>query len=248
MARRAIELIEMPPIVIDIDDVDQGDLLGETTYEDLLIEGDPLYRHEGVTDEWEAIALNYTSGTTGEPKGVVYHHRGAYLNSLANIVAWDMPRHPNYLWTLPMFHCNGWCFPWTIVAQAGTQVCLRNVRPDNIWQTLRREKITHLCGAPIVLTLLIDSSKLGGEGNIPKIDMSVYFNRVEMEFNSDNTFISYLDEQVTYGLWDMNDSLGMKPSNNIWKYYNYQLTDTSLYIYDGDYILTFKRQEDAGND
>ena len=171
VARRAIELIEMPPIVIDIDDVGQGELLGETTYENFLIEGDPLYRHEGVTDEWEAIALNYTSGTTGKPKGVVYHHRGAYLNSLANIVAWDMPRHPNYLWTLPMFHCNGWCFPWTIVAQAGTQVCLRNVRPDNIWQTLRREKITHLCGAPIVLTLLIDSSKLDDEGNIPKINI-----------------------------------------------------------------------------
>ena len=171
VARRAIELIEMPPIVIDIDDVGQGELLGETTYENFLIEGDPLYRHEGVTDEWEAIALNYTSGTTGKPKGVVYHHRGAYLNSLANIVAWDMQRHPNYLWTLPMFHCNGWCFPWTIVAQAGTQVCLRNVRPDNIWQTLRREKITHLCGAPIVLTLLIDSSKLDDEGNIPKINI-----------------------------------------------------------------------------
>ena len=171
VARRAIELIETPPIVIDIDDVGQGELLGETTYEDLLIEGDPLYHHEGVTDEWEAIALNYTSGTTGEPKGVVYHHRGAYLNSLANIVAWDMPRHPNYLWTLPMFHCNGWCFPWTIVAQAGTQVCLRNVRPDNIWQTLHNEKITHLCGAPIVLSLLIDSSKLDVEENIPRINI-----------------------------------------------------------------------------
>ena len=171
VARRAIELVEVPPIVIDIDDVEQGDLLGETTYEDLLIEGDPLHRHTGVTDEWEAIALNYTSGTTGEPKGVVYHHRGAYLNSLANIMAWDMPRHPNYLWTLPMFHCNGWCFPWTIVAQAGTQVCLRNVRPDNIWQALHNEKITHLCGAPIVLSLLIDSSKLDAEENIPKINV-----------------------------------------------------------------------------
>jgi len=171
VAKRAIELIEMPPIVIDIDDMGQGDLLGETTYEDFLIEGDPLYRHEGVTDEWEAIALNYTSGTTGEPKGVVYHHRGAYLNSLANIMAWDMPRHPNYLWTLPMFHCNGWCFPWTIVAQAGTQVCLRNVRPDNIWQTLHNEKITHLCGAPIVLSLLIDSSRLEAEENLSKINV-----------------------------------------------------------------------------
>ena len=127
--------------------------------------------HKLPADEWESIALNYTSGTTGNPKGVVYHHRGAYLNSIGNTLVWEMPMNPKYLWTLPMFHCNGWCFPWTIVAQAGTQVCLRNVRPDNIWQTLRREKITHLCGAPIVLTLLIDSSKLGGEGNIPRIDI-----------------------------------------------------------------------------
>ena len=171
VVKRAVELTEIPPTVIDIDDVREGNLLGVTTYEDLLREGDPLYRGKDVADEWDAISLNYTSGTTGDPKGVVYHHRGAYLNSLANITAWDMPRHPNYLWTLPMFHCNGWCFPWTIVAQAGTQVCLRNMQPDKVWRALRNEKITHLCGAPIVLSLLIDSSKLDSEENISGINV-----------------------------------------------------------------------------
>ena len=156
---QAIELLENPPVVIDINDVDQGKLLGGIDYEALLSEGEEAYAPQRITDEWNAISLNYTSGTTGDPKGVVYHHRGAYLNAIGNIMAWNMPAHPTYLWTLPMFHCNGWCFPWTIVAQGGTQVCLRDVRADAVWNLLREESVTHLCGAPIVLNLLIESAK-----------------------------------------------------------------------------------------
>ena len=156
---QAIELLENPPVVIDINDVDQGKLLGGIDYEALLSEGEEAYAPPRITDEWNAISLNYTSGTTGDPKGVVYHHRGAYLNAIGNVMAWNMPAHPTYLWTLPMFHCNGWCFPWTIVAQGGTQVCLRDVRADAVWNLLREESVTHLCGAPIVLNLLIESAK-----------------------------------------------------------------------------------------
>ena len=156
---QAIELLENPPVVIDINDVDQGKLLGGIDYEALLSEGEEAYAPQRITDEWNAISLNYTSGTTGDPKGVVYHHRGAYLNAIGNVMAWNMPAHPTYLWTLPMFHCNGWCFPWTIVAQGGTQVCLRDVRADAVWNLLREESVTHLCGAPIVLNLLIESAK-----------------------------------------------------------------------------------------
>ena len=156
---QAIELLENPPVVIDINDVDQGKLLGGIDYEALLSEGEEAYAPQRITDEWNAISLNYTSGTTGDPKGVVYHHRGAYLNAIGNVMAWNMPAHPTYLWTLPMFHCNGWCFPWTIVAQGGTQVCLRAVRADAVWNLLREESVTHLCGAPIVLNLLIESAK-----------------------------------------------------------------------------------------
>jgi fatty-acyl-CoA synthase len=156
---QAIELLENPPVVIDINDVDQGNLLGGIDYEALLSEGEEAYALRQITDEWNAISLSYTSGTTGDPKGVVYHHRGAYLNAIGNVMAWNMPPHPTYLWTLPMFHCNGWCFPWTIVAQGGTQVCLRDVRADAVWDLLREESVTHLCGAPIVLNLLIESAK-----------------------------------------------------------------------------------------
>jgi len=159
VVEQAIELLENPPVVIDINDVDQGKLLGGIDYEALLSEGEEAYAPQRITDEWNAISLNYTSGTTGDPKGVVYHHRGAYLNAIGNVMAWNMPAHPTYLWTLPMFHCNGWCFPWTIVAQGGTQVCLRDVRADAVWNLLREESVTHLCGAPIVLNLLIESAK-----------------------------------------------------------------------------------------
>ena len=146
-------------IVIDVDDSEGpgGERLGETDYEAFLRTGDPGYRGERPADEWDAIALNYTSGTTGDPKGVVYHHRGAYLNALGNVLVWGMKMHPVYLWTLPMFHCNGWCFPWTVTAQAGTHVCLRRVEAKAIYDAFADEGVTHLCGAPIVMSMLLNA-------------------------------------------------------------------------------------------
>ena len=148
-------------LVIDIDDAaaDGGELLGEMDYEAFLEEGDPDYAWRMPQDEWEAISLNYTSGTTGNPKGVVYHHRGAYLNAMGNILTWSIPAHPVYLWTLPMFHCNGWCFPWTMAALAGTSVCLRRVEPAPIFAAFAEQRVTHFCGAPIVLGLLVNAKK-----------------------------------------------------------------------------------------
>ena len=146
------------PIVIDIDDPvyqGPGERLGEVEYEELLAAGDPGFAWQGPADEWRAISLNYTSGTTGQPKGVVYHHRGAYLNALGNVLAWGLPAAPVYLWTLPMFHCNGWCFPWTISAVAGTHVCLRGVEAGAIFGAIAEHRVTHFCGAPIVLNMLI---------------------------------------------------------------------------------------------
>jgi fatty-acyl-CoA synthase len=142
--------------VIDIDDPDArgGELLGETEYEALLDEGDPAFDWHLPADEWQAVSLNYTSGTTGDPKGVVYHHRGAYLNAIGNILVWGMQSHPVYLWTLPMFHCNGWCFPWSVTALAGTHVCLRRVEPRTIFHALAEHGVTHLCGAPIVMQMV----------------------------------------------------------------------------------------------
>jgi fatty-acyl-CoA synthase len=148
------------PIVIDIDDPvyqGPGERLGEVEYEELLAAGDPGFAWHGPADEWRAISLNYTSGTTGKPKGVVYHHRGAYLNALGNVLAWSMPAAPVYLWTLPMFHCNGWCFPWTISAVAGTHVCLRGVEAGAIFGAIAEHRVTHFCGAPIVLNMLINA-------------------------------------------------------------------------------------------
>ncbi|MBV0891390.1 acyl-CoA synthetase [Paracoccus sp. Z118] len=143
-------------LVVDIVDpsFEGGQRIGALTYEELLAEGDPQFEWLMPADEWDAIALNYTSGTTGDPKGVVYHHRGATLNALSYIGDWEMPHHSRYLWTLPMFHCNGWCFPWTIAANAGVAVCLRAVRAEPIFQLIRDEKVTHFCGAPIVLNML----------------------------------------------------------------------------------------------
>jgi len=148
--------------VIDIDDGEAGndvshERLGEKDYEALLAEGDPDFDWRPPEDEWMAISLNYTSGTTGDPKGVVYHHRGAYLNAVSNIVGWNMAHHPVYLWTLPMFHCNGWCFPWTVAAVAGTNVCLRRVNAANIYNAIADHGVTHFCGAPIVLNYVINA-------------------------------------------------------------------------------------------
>lgn len=159
IVRKALELTEATPLVIDVDDSEGpgGEKIGETDYESFLASGDPGYRGVRPDDEWDAISLNYTSGTTGDPKGVVYHHRGAYLNALGNVLVWGMKMHPVYLWTLPMFHCNGWCFPWTITAQAGTHVCLRKVEAGAIYKAFAEEGVTHLCGAPIVMGLMLNA-------------------------------------------------------------------------------------------
>ncbi len=156
---KAIALLDKKPVVIDVDDAmyEGGKFLGETEYEKFIAQGDANYAWQLPHDEWDAIALNYTSGTTGNPKGVVYHHRGAYLNAVCNIVAWAMPHNPVYLWTLPMFHCNGWCFPWTMAAAAGTNICLRKVDAKMIFDLIRQHKITHYCGAPIVHNTLINA-------------------------------------------------------------------------------------------
>ncbi|CDH47524.1 acyl-CoA synthetase [Candidatus Contendibacter odensensis] len=165
---KALRLIQIQkrPLVIDVDDPQfvGGEKLGGLDYETLLAEGDPEFAWQPPADEWQAISLNYTSGTTGNPKGVVYHHRGAYLNAICNAMVWDMGLHPVYLWTLPMFHCNGWCFPWTLAAAVGTNICLRQVRADLVFDLIRQEQVNHFCGAPIVLNLLKnapDSLKAG---------------------------------------------------------------------------------------
>ncbi|WP_142846917.1 acyl-CoA synthetase [Telmatospirillum sp. J64-1] len=159
VVKKALHLLPKRPLVIDIDDPQarDGELLGEMTYEQFLETGDPDYAWTRPEDEWQAIALNYTSGTTGNPKGVVYHHRGAALNAVGNVVTWGMGHHPVYLWTLPMFHCNGWCFPWTITAMAGTHVCLRRVEAGRIFELIHSTGVTHMCGAPIVLNMLINA-------------------------------------------------------------------------------------------
>ena len=160
VVRDALAQIERPDLlVIDIEDAsfEGGERLGALSYEELLAEGDPEFAWSLPDDEWDAIALNYTSGTTGNPKGVVYHHRGAALNANTNILDWGMPKHSVYLWTLPMFHCNGWCFPWTMAANAGVSVCLRAVRDEPIYRAFREEKVTHFCGAPIVLNMLANA-------------------------------------------------------------------------------------------
>jgi fatty-acyl-CoA synthase len=156
----ALELMKGPkPLVIDAMDPDYtgGERLGVMDYEAFLAEGDPEFVWSLPEDEWDAIALNYTSGTTGNPKGVVYHHRGAYLNSMSNIVSWGMPPHAVYLWTLPMFHANGWCFSWTLAANAGTSVCLRRIEVGTIFNLIRQHKVTHMCGAPIIYGMMINA-------------------------------------------------------------------------------------------
>jgi len=154
--KEALTLCKAKPLVIDIDDPTHvgGELLGEMDYEAFLKTGDDDFPWWTPKDEWQSISLNYTSGTTGNPKGVVYSHRGAYLNAIGNILAWGMPAHPVYLWTLPMFHCNGWCFAWTVTALAGTNVCLRRVEPKTIFKAIAEHKATHMCGAPIVMQMV----------------------------------------------------------------------------------------------
>ena len=158
VAQRATSHLPKRPLLIGLDDpcFNEGSLIGQIEYEALLAEGDPEFAWQLPEDEWQAIALNYTSGTTGNPKGVVYHHRGAHLNALSNVLCWDMGRNPVYLWTLPMFHCNGWCYPWTITALAGVHVFLRRVDPAKILTLIRAEQVTHMCGAPIVLNALVN--------------------------------------------------------------------------------------------
>jgi fatty-acyl-CoA synthase len=148
---------------------DRGARLGEADYEALLATGDAGFAWRPPADEWQAISLNYTSGTTGNPKGVVYHHRGAYLNAISNIVDWSMPRHSVYLWTLPMFHCNGWCFAWTMAANAGTNVCLRRVEAGAIFDAIRAHKVSHYCGAPIVHSTLINAPDAMKQGIAHKV-------------------------------------------------------------------------------
>jgi len=155
----ALAKVRVRPKVIDIDDPQGpgGKRLGDIDYERFIAGGDPDFEWKHPADEWQSISLNYTSGTTGNPKGVVYHHRGAYLNALSNIIDWGMPRHAVYLWTLPMFHCNGWCFAWTMAANAGTNVCLRRVEAKPIFDAIRAHKVSHYCGAPIVHAMLINA-------------------------------------------------------------------------------------------
>ena len=161
---KAIEMLDNPPVLIEFVDEVAGNkrsnfankvncLDYETELKKFV---DTKFDHVLPNDEWNSIALNYTSGTTGNPKGVVYHHRGAYLNAIGNSLTWDLPMHPKYLWTLPMFHCNGWCFPWTITERAGTHVCLRQPAGEFIVEAFQRHNVTHLCGAPIVMQMVAD--------------------------------------------------------------------------------------------
>jgi fatty-acyl-CoA synthase len=156
----ALATAKVKPLVVDIDDPQCDDRvpIGDTTYEEFIAQGDPDYAWQYPGDEWDAISLNYTSGTTGNPKGVVFHHRGATLSAYGNATQWAMGMHPIYLWTLPMFHCNGWCFPWTLSLVAGTSVCLRRVSAKTIFDALVDHDVTHMCGAPIIMQFIIGAA------------------------------------------------------------------------------------------
>ena len=173
---RALALLGRRLLVVDVADPEYGGAgkrLGELEYEALLQSGDPEYAWHWPADEWDAISLNYTSGTTGDPKGVVYHHRGAYLNAICNIVTWSMPQHAVYLWTLPMFHCNGWTFPWSMAANAGTNVCLRKVEAGKIFELIKAHHVTHYCGAPIVHSTLVNAPEELKQGITHKVHAMV---------------------------------------------------------------------------
>jgi fatty-acyl-CoA synthase len=160
LAKAALGLCKAKPLVIDIDDPEysgEGSRIGEIEYESFIAKGDPEFDCVMPADEWDAIALNYTSGTTGNPKGVVFHHRGAYLLSMGNVVTASMQKHPVYLWTLPMFHCNGWCFTWSLSVAAGTHICLRRTEAALIYAAIQKHTVTHMCGAPVVMGMLINA-------------------------------------------------------------------------------------------
>ncbi len=174
--RTALAIASVRPLVIDVHDVEYdgpGADIGSTDYESFIAGGDPAFAWLAPQDEWDAICLNYTSGTTGNPKGVVYHHRGAYLNAISNILEWDMPTHPVYLWTLPMFHCNGWCFPWTVAARAGVNVCVRKVDAKVLLDLIRTAGVTHYCGAPIVHSLLVNAPDADKAGIVQRVKAMV---------------------------------------------------------------------------
>ena len=156
---RALRMASVDPLVVDVDDPQfaGGDLIGSLTYEQLLAEGDADFQWRPPEDEWQSISLNYTSGTTGNPKGVVYHHRGAHLNALSNIIGQNLPPHAVYLWVVPMFHCNGWCYPWSVTAVAGTHVCMRHIEPAQMFRLIEACGVTHFCGAPVVLNMLLNA-------------------------------------------------------------------------------------------
>ena len=159
--KQALAISKRKPLVIDIDDIEGpgGERLGTLEYQELLAQGDEKFEGTLIHDEWQALALNYTSGTTGNPKGVVYSHRGAYLNAIGHNFIWPTDSKTVYLWTLPLFHCNGWCFPWTIVAVGGTQVCLRQVEVVAIVNAMIEHKVSHFCGAPIVLNMILNADE-----------------------------------------------------------------------------------------